>query len=451
MKASLRWLRSLVPALEAGDDEIARWFDRGGLEVTDVQTTGAGLESFIVGAVREILSDGVVTVDTGTSTVRVPCGKIGEVTVGARVGLTRDGVLCSESDLGIGPLHGAAILDHDMDAGTSVADAIPAAQDTILSLGVGPRRSDVLGHVGLARELAALANVPFGAPATDAVTRVVSGTFDAAVLVDVQDFDGSPHFGAVVLEGVQVESSPCWIRARLHALGLASSCNVIDVANLVMLELGRPVRAYDLDRLEGGRVVVRRAKRGEAMNVDGAPLRLGDDDLVLCDVRGPIALAGIVDGDRVAIHGETKRVLLTCGTFEPSGIARTAKRHGLETELSVRCGRGVDPTSAPEALAQVGALMTRLAHAAAVPGSSHALKERFAPRQVQVRGETLAGGQTAQDILVRLGFEVIPLHGQDGALLVSIPGFRPDLRSEDDVLGEVARIRRSWLSAAERT
>jgi phenylalanyl-tRNA synthetase beta chain len=186
------------------------------------------------------------------------------------------------------------------------------------------------------------------------------------------------------------------------------------------------------------------------MTAGGTTLPLADDDLVVSDVRGPIALAGLVDDDRVAVREGTQRVLLTCATFEPSGIARTAKRLGVETEAGLRFSRGVDPTNAPEVLAQTGALLTRVAGAAAVPGSFHAMKERWSPRQVHVRREALPEEQSAEahEILTRLGFGTIPLHGQRDALLVSIPGFRPEVRNEQDVLDEVARIRRAWLADA---
>jgi phenylalanyl-tRNA synthetase beta chain len=476
MKASLHWLRSLLPGLPDDASAVAERLTAGGLEVEAVSRFGGGLDAVLVAAVsaceplpgRAGLQ--VVSVDCGAAGTRsVVCGApnvpppgglvclapIGTTLPAARVtvasrafdGVRSEGMLCSEAELGVGEdAAGLLVLPPGAATpGTPLYAAFPSLPDAVFEIGVTPNRPDALGHVGIARDLGALFGLPFRPPAPDAPVRVADIEIEQLVEVEVRDFERCPHYGALVVVDTEIAPSPPWLRMRLTSLGVRPVSNVVDITNLILLEYGHPMHAFDLDLVRGGRIVVRRAEPGEAMvTLDGVQRRLDADDLLICDGAGPVALGGVMGGENTEIRPSTRRVLFECAYFEPRGIRRTSRRHGLRSESSHRFERGVDRLDAADVLAQAGSLATRLAGAKAVRGAIHAQAEPPAPRQVALRGrkmDELLGVhvplEEARDTLARLGFGV-----QDGSdLAVTVPSFRPDVAREADLVEEVARVR----------
>jgi phenylalanyl-tRNA synthetase beta chain len=391
MKASIQWLRSLVPSLEASDEELVAALARGGHDVRSVTKLDGELNAVDP-------QDGEVPTD-------IPC-----------------------------------------------EEAVPAAFDTILDL-ADSDRGDLLGHVGLARELAALCRLPFVPPGVDAPIRVAEGSVQTRIDVDVHEGERCPHFGLLVIEDVVVRPSPLWLRVRLHALGLEPRNNVLDLTQLVALESGHPVTVFDLAGLEGP-LVVRLAEDGETLGVGDREHSLRSEDLVVADAQGPVAVAGVTNASRTDVGASTQQVVFACGCFSPEGIRCTADRLGMNTESSRRHRRGVDRNDTAEVLAQAGALATRLAMGAAVPGTIHVFDEPWQATQVVLSRSAVLEAidvplELTKAILGQLGFEVVPLHADahgDG-LQVSIPSFRPDVRTEADVMKEIGRIHRAWSSA----
>jgi phenylalanyl-tRNA synthetase beta chain len=256
---------------------------------------------------------------------------------------------------------------------------------------------------------------------------------------------------ACIVVDATIGPSPLWVRYRLHALGVRSISNAVDVTNLVMLEYGQPLHAFDLDRLDGSAIHVRMARDGEkVVTLDGVERTLVVDDLVVCDGGPdggkPVALAGVMGAGNSEISGATKRILLECAYFDPRSVRRTARRHGLHTESSHRFERGVDPGALQDVIAQAAALTVRLSGGAAVTGMLSALGETYAPATVVLRHarlESLLGAKVdpgeARAVLDRLGFEV----GEwiDGACEVVAPTHRPDVEREVDLIEEIARVR----------
>jgi phenylalanyl-tRNA synthetase beta chain len=481
MKASLNWLRSLVPALPDSAADVAERFTRGGLEVEAVEHFGKGLEQVLVAAVREIASHPsrsnlrLVTVDLGQGrcstvvcgapNVPSPGGLVCLAQVGATlpaIGLTltpreiggvrSEGMLLSEVEMGIGhDGSGIVILAPGAAApGTSLTSALPAVHDVIFEIGVTPNRPDALGHIGLARDAATLFGLDFTPPRPDSPVRIAKGTIDERVAVEVLDFERCPHYGALVVEDAVIEPSPLWLRYRLHSLGVRSVSNIVDITNLVMLEYGHPMHAFDLDLVRGHRIVVRRAADGETMKtLDGVERTLVADDLLICDGEGPVALGGVMGGENTEIRSTTRRVLFECAFFHARGIRRTSRRHAIHTESSHRFERGVDPGDVADVLAHAGSLATHLAGAAAVPGAIHARRDPIVTPHVELRHkrlEALLGTEVplgeAHTILTRLGFDITNIHhGDDHALLAVVPTWRPDVSREADLIEEVARVR----------
>ncbi len=479
MKASVHWLRSLVPGLHASDREIAERLTRAGLEVEAMIPFGAGLDVILVGSVAEIephpSKDALklVTVDLGNGRQeKVVCGApnvsldslvcyapVGATLAGAGftieertiAGVRSAGMLCSETELGIGhDSDGLLILPPATAApGTPLASAVPAAVDTILDIGVTPNRPDALGHIGIARDLATLFKLPFGEPEPDAPAAVAKGKVEDHIAIEVRDFDRCPYYGGLVVTNVKIGPSPLWLRLRLFSLGVRPLSNIVDITNLVMLEYGHPTHAFDLDLVKGPRIIVRRAEPGEKMRtLDGVDRTLDPDDLLICDGERPVALAGVMGGENTEIRPTTTRVLFECAYFDPRGVRRASRRHGLHSESSHRFERGVDRDDARDVLAQCGALATRLAGAAAIPGAMHVLREPFKPLQLTLRHKALTRllgvdipMDEARDTLDRLGFHPTDLHDPNDQLLaVQVPSHRPDVGREADLIEEVARI-----------
>ena len=473
MLVSTNWLRGLTQ-IDAMPAEIAERLTRAGVAVDAVRKVGTGIDRVIVATVkaarrhpdRDNLT--LVDVDDGAAGRTVVCGapnvppaggrvalalegaQIGAITVAPRkfAGALSRGMLCSEAELGIGPdADGILVLEPGVTAapGAPLATTL-ALEEHVLELDLTPNRGDCLGHVGVAREVCALFDRPFALPEPNAPARVESRAVTEIVTVDIEDEERCPRYLALAVMGLTVSPSPFWLRYRLHTLGVRPISNLVDVTNLVLLEFGQPLHAFDLDRVRGGRVVVRRARAGEQMaTLDGVPRSLDPDDLLICDGEGPVAIAGVMGGAGTEVLPETKNVLIECAYFDPRGILRTARRLALHTDASHRFERGVDLSAMPLAAQQAATTMSWLGGGAVLAGSIDRYPRPILPRVVTLRsertnklvGEPVAVGESA-NILARLGFGV-RRSGDD--LEVTVPAARHDVSREVDVIEEVVRVR----------
>ncbi len=505
MKASYRWLRALVPALTASPKELAARFTQAGLEVEGTHEYGEGADACVVVAVVSTRPHptksglNLVTVDRGASgaQLEIVCGASNVPAAGGLVvlaplgahlpaagpdgkgmtierraiaGVVSEGMLCSEEELGLAEGSDGILV---LPAGTAkpgdkLVSAVPAVRDTIFEIGLTPNRPDGLGHVGLAREAAALFGVPFEPQGATAPSRVAAGLkIDALAKVVVEDLERCPHYGASAVVDVTIAPSPLWLRYRLSSLGVRSISNVVDITNLVLLEYGHPMHAFDLDLVRGGKIgvradstpalspfvsiVVRRAREGEKMTtLDGVARTLTADDLVIADGEAPVGLAGVMGAENTEIRPTTKRVLFECAYFEPRGVRRAARRHGLHTEASHRFERGVDPGDVEEVLAHAASLATELAGGSAVAGAIHVRAKEAPPRVVplrasrlaQILGIDIAWGEAVRT-LTRLGCTPAKVDDADRRAETGrfvIPSHRPDLAREIDLIEEVGRV-----------
>ncbi len=485
MKASHRWIRELVPSLMASPKELADRLTFGGIEVEGLTEYGVATESCVVAQVvstrphpqRSGLR--LVTVDRGSAKQELVCGApnvpdpgglvvlapLGtflpakNLTIAKRAigGVESEGMLCSEDELGLGDDHdGILVLPKDAAApGTPLSRALPSARDTVFEINLTANRPDALGHVGLAREIAALFGLPFTLPEAGLLSGFADVTTQSLVEIVVEDAERCPHYGAAAAIDVTIRPSPAAIRYRLQALGVRAISNIVDVTNLVMLEYGHPMHAFDLERVRGRRIVVRRAREGERLTtLDGVERTLASDDLLVCDGEGPVALAGIMGGASSEITKDTKRVLFECAWFDPRGVRRAARRHGMHTESSHRFERGVDP-------GDVAAVLDRAVRMTCSFAGGMAAKERLhvqgstkgaAPAPPERRSVTLRARRVREllgvdipfsesvGILTRLGCEIASTSGGDGSASVVVPTHRPDLSGEVDLIEEIIRV-----------
>ncbi|HEV3329197.1 MAG TPA: phenylalanine--tRNA ligase subunit beta [Acidimicrobiales bacterium] len=487
MRVPVSWLRDFVE-VPADLDELTATLDDLGLVVEGREVIGQGLDEVVVVKVERIDPiDGadrirLATVSDGSQSIEVVCGAwnydVGSLVpfapVGAMLpdgtaiarrrlrGVTSNGMLCSGRELGLGEDHeGLLVLDGATGAepGRPILGALGLEPDTVLDVAVEGNRPDAWCVEGIARDLAARAGAPFHAvepaPPDPMATRA-----DELVSVRIGAPELCGRFTATVLEGIRVGPSPAWIARRLERCGMRPVNNVVDASNYVMLELGQPTHAFDRDRLAGPALMVRRATPGETLALlDGTVLELaqgsltlGDtgEDLVICDGDDiAIGLAGIMGGASTEISETTRAVVLEAAWFDALAVARSAKRHRLRTEASVRFERGCDPMACDRAAARVAELLAEscpdLRVASGLVDARGVLPD---PPVLVVGAEALEarlgvalGLDEVARLLSAIGFSVREL---GLALEVTAPTGRPDVRPAPfglaDVAEEVARL-----------
>jgi len=353
-------------------------------------------------------------------------------------GSLSDGMILSERELELGADHaGIVVLPEGPEPGTPLADILPLGED-VLEIEVTGNRPDLLSMYGVAREVAALFGLELAPPPGHDPTALG----DETPQIDIDDLVGCPRYIGRLFRDVRLGPSPPWLRVRLVASGMRPISNVVDVTNYVMLVFGSPLHAFDLERLAGGGIGVRRARVGEELRtLDGALRALDPADLLITDGARPIALAGIMGGEESEVTNNTTSVLLEAANFEPVGILRTSERLALRTESSNRWEKGVDPHIAGLAAVLATELLVELAAARWTGGAD--VKGDLPSRPVVAfrpeRASKLSGldvpANEQRALLERLGFEV----GSDWT--VTVPTWRArDVTREADVVEEIARI-----------
>ncbi len=469
MRISIAWLSAYVPLPPPA--ELARRLTDVGLEVEAVERVGASLDGVV--AARILSSErhpnaeklAVCQVEAGAGTVQVVCGatnwKVGDVvplaTPGTRMpaghridraslrGVDSHGMLCSAKELGLDDdASGLLLLPADAVPGTPLAQVL-GIEDVVLEVNVTPNRPDALSHLGIAREVAAATGAEVSYP--EAGLRQEAPAASTALRVTVEAPDRCFRYAARVIEGVRIGPSPAWLARRLEACGVRAISNVVDATNFVLLERGQPLHAFDLDKVAGAEIVVRMARAGEKMTtLDGVVRTLSPDDLVIADRDRASALAGVMGGGDSEISAGTSRVLLESAWFEPTGVRRTARRHGLHTEASHRFERGVDPEGVVAALDRCAAMIATLSGGTVRRGAVDAHPHRRKPVEVTLPwtrpGEILGmpvSRKEARAALQSLGFELTSTGPRNGTFRA--PSWRLDVTREEDLIEEIVRLR----------
>ncbi len=473
MKISEHWLREWVnPKLDTR--ALAQRLTMAGLEVGAVAPVAPRLDRVVVGEIvaltphPEAARLRLCTVDVGTDKplnivcgaanaatgLKVPTALAGAVLPGDKRieramvrGVTSAGMLCAAAELGLGDAAaegetpGLLILGADARPGVSISDYL-GLHDHVIEIDLTPNRGDCLSIAGVAREVAALTGARFKSLAANtartARTRVVKVNLTAS--------RDCPRYAGRAIEGIDVHAqTPLWMRERLRRCGLRCIHPVVDVTNYVMLELGQPMHAFDLDKLAGD-LNVRRARAGETLTLlDGNEVRLTPDVLVIADRTCALAVAGVMGGKDSAVDAATSNVFLESAYFAPPAIAGPARALGLHTDSSHRFERGVDPALQRVALERATALLLAIAG-----GRAGAVVEKRAPRYlpkrtpIGLRRQRIARVlgtelpvKTVERILTQLGMKL--RRGTDGWRVVA-PTYRFDIEREVDLIEEVARV-----------
>lgn len=509
MNVSFNWLSEYV---EHGltPDALAELLTMVGLEVESVERRGQDLSGVVVGHVADVRPHPnadrltLCDVDLGPEhndgePVQIVCGapnvaagqKVPVATVGTTLllpsredpavrepvtlgavklrGEASHGMICAEDELGLGTDHsGIMVLDDDAEAGQPFAAYLAArgcdAHDATLDVAITPNRPDAVSHLGIARDVAAVTGQPLTKPKVK--LPAAGGEAAEAVTVEVEAPALCHRYVGMLVRGVTVGESPDWLKARLEAVGLRPRNNVVDVTNYVMVEVGQPLHAFDFETIAAHTIIVKRTD-GETSftTLDDVERTLPDGTLMICDAKGPVAVAGVMGGENSEVSETTRDVLIESAYFDPTSIRKTAKALGLQTDASYRFERGVDPRGQLWAAARAAHLIAEIAGGEVVPGAVDAHPVKHEPREVLLRPKRLAhvlGAEVPtkeiERLLEAIGFEVgdpgvagtmlgralrrgvVEGEDVDPGLKVTVPSFRPDVEREIDVIEEVARL-----------
>lgn len=483
MRISYNWLKQFIK-LDWTSEETSALLTDLGLEVEGVdvyESLKGGLQGVVIGHVLTCVQHPnadrlrVTTVDLGdgNAPVQIVCGapnvaagqKVAVATIGTTLydkegnafqikkgkirGEESHGMICAEDELGLGESHdGIMILSEDLVPGTPAAKIFNIVTDEVFEIGLTPNRADAMSHLGVARDLKAglsQKNVH-----TELITPSVSNfRVDKRILkmdVRVEDTKRAPRYCGVTISGVTVKPSPAWLQNRLKAIGLTPKNNIVDVTNYVLHELGQPLHAFDAAKIKGNKVIVKTAVAGtKFITLDDVERTLHEEDLMICDEKGPMCIAGVMGGKDSGVTDSTATIFLESAYFNPVSIRKSAKRHGISSDASFRFERGIDPNITQYALKRAALLIQETAGGEITSDIEDQYPKKIEDHSVflsfenvnRVIGQEISK-ETIKKILVSLDIKISNM-SEKGLGLV-IPVYRVDVEREIDVIEEILRI-----------
>ncbi|MHB8587599.1 MAG: phenylalanine--tRNA ligase subunit beta [Candidatus Dormibacteraceae bacterium] len=470
MKISYEWLGDFVDLTDVSPKDAAEVLTRLGIEVESL--TLVDLSQIVVGKVLEQVKHPKSRDDLWVHQVDLGGGRVQQIIAGAPnavvgtlvpvalpgttvpngklvkdmniAGYKASGMLCSAAELLLGDDHSGILI---LDAGTPgepLTTVIPS--QAIMDVEVTSNRPDCMGHLGVARELAAGLDRPLKRDFMPSFTGTANPPGRELVKVTIEDPELCSRYIGCVVKGVKVGPSPDWLQRRLRACGVRPINNVVDITNYVLLEYAQPLHAFDLTRLEGAQIRVRRAREGEKLVcLDGIERQLSNAMLVIADAERPVAIAGVIGGEATAVTTGTTDILLEAATFSGPSVRQTARALGLRTEASARFERGLPPELALAGARRAASLIAELAGGSVhrewpdvYPRPQEPVRVRLKPWIVDEVLGTHVPLQESEAILVRLGFHLKVLG--DGEWDVLPPVFRLDVTIPEDLIEEIGRV-----------
>ncbi len=477
MKISYNWLKDYLEC-DLAPEAVAEALTSIGLEVDaleEIEEIPGGLAGVIVAEVVECVehpdSDHlhITKLNTGEpELLQVVCGapnvaagqKVLLATVGTVLGedfkikkskirgVESFGMICAEDELGIGESHeGIMVLEPEAVVGTPAKEYLGLKTEAIIEIGLTANRVDAASHIGVARDLYAYLkhnSIPCKLNIPD-VSAFAEGEGEA-IPVEVIATDGAPRYSGITIKGVKVAASPEWLQKKLLAIGLRPINNIVDITNFVLHEIGQPLHAFDAAKIQGGKVVVRRAEEGEKfITLDGVERALSVADLMIANAEKPMCLAGVFGGEESGVTEATTDVFLESAYFNPVSIRKSSKRHGLKTDASFRYERGADPLIVDYAAKRAALLIQELAGGEIVGKVQESYPDKIDKKVVDLdydRIEAFVGKKIGHDvieeILQNLAYEFIEKDG--GKVKVAVPSYMIDVYRECDIVEEILRI-----------
>ncbi len=483
MNISYNWLKNYLKT-DLPAEKIAEILTDIGLEVEEfekIETVRGGLAGVVVAQVVTCVdhpdSDHlhITTVDVGAEEkLQIICGapnvraglKVLCATIGSVLyptgsdecfkikkskirGVESFGMLCADDELGIGTDHaGIKELPADAPVGMPAREYLGVKDDYLIGIGLTPNRIDAASHIGVARDLAAYLrsrgeNIAVEWPSVEAFSV---DNHDRRIEVEVADPAAAPRYAGLTITGCRLAPSPDWMQDSLRAVGINPKNNLVDITNYVLFELGQPMHAFDADKIEGGKVVVRHCDEGTPfVTLDGVERKLSARDLMICNTERPMCIAGVFGGLDAGVSDTTTNIFLESAYFNPVSVRKTAKRHGLNTDSSFRFERGIDPDRTVYALKRAALLYRELAGGKISSEIIDIYPAPVAPFRFDIsfaRIDSLIGKhipeQTVRNIIAAL--EVVIEKECDGVMSVAVPPYRVDVQREADLIEDILRI-----------
>lgn len=482
MKISYNWLKEFI-ATDWNVEKTSQLLTDLGLEVEGVlpfESIKGGLQGVVVGHVlscekhpnADKLQLTKVAIGNDT-TLQIVCGapnvtkgiKVAVATIGTTLytpegeawvikkgkirGEESHGMLCSENELGLGQSHdGILILENDLKEGTPCSNVFNVVRDEVIEIGLTPNRADAMSHFGVARDLKA--GLKQQGVSKELITpSVMQFSVDnrlSTIQVKVDTPELAPRYSGITISNLTVKESPDWIKNRLKAIGLNPINNVVDATNYVLHELGQPLHAFDLDKIEGKTIVVKTLKEGTKFTtLDGVERQLSSEDLMICDAKKPLCLAGVFGGQDSGVTEKTSAIFLESAYFNPVSIRKSAKRHGLSTDASFRFERGIDINLVEESLKRAALLIKELAGGQISSDIVDLYPKKEENYQVFLtfkRIYSLIGEEIPTDTIKSIlsSLEIRVNNVTESGLGLTIPFYRVDVQREVDVIEEILRV-----------
>lgn len=470
MKFPISWLNDYVDIKDVSAKDFAHALTMSGSKVEGVENAGDEIKNVVVGKLLEVtkhqnsdhlnicqvdIGDGVVQIVTGAQNIKtgdyVPVAKHNSylpggvhITKGKLRGEPSNGMLCSYEELGLSKEDvpyaaddGILIFPEPIAPGTDIKDVFGLDED-VVEFEITSNRPDCFSVIGLARETA----VTFGRPyeIKTPVVKASGGNVNDIAKVTVKS-DDCLRYAARVIKNVKIVESPKWLKDRLHLSGIRSINNIVDITNYVLLEYGQPMHAFNLEDLEDGEIVVRKAEDNEKITtLDGEERQLDSSMLVICDKHKPVCVAGVMGGENSEVRETSDAILFECATFDGPCVRLAAKKLGLRTEASSRYEKGLDVNNVIPALNRACELVEMLGAGEVVDGTIDVVNCEYKPTKIELRPDKInafLGTDISRDEMVKI---LTSLEFKIDGDTITVPSFRPDVLREADVAEEVARI-----------
>jgi phenylalanyl-tRNA synthetase beta chain len=487
MKISYNWLKAYL-SIDLAPDKLSELLTDCGLEVESLekwQSVKGGLEGVVIGEVKTCEKHpdadrlSVTTVDVGgENLLPIVCGasnvatgqKVVVATVGTKIysgddffeikkaklrGQLSEGMICAEDELGLGTSHdGIMVLDSNAKTGTKASDYFNIEEDYVFEIGLTPNRTDAMSHIGVARDIkAVLENLDF-IEKSNLVRKLIlpevkgfkPDNTNLDIEVILEDALACPRYTGVTISGIEVKESPGWLQNRLKAIGLKPINNIVDITNFVLHESGQPLHAFDADKINGNRVIVKKLPKDTPfVTLDGIERKLTGNDLMICDTEGGICIGGVFGGIHSGVSSETKNIFLESAYFDPVHIRKSSKYHDLQTDASFRFERGIDPDNTLFALKRAALLIKELAGGKISSEIKDIYPNPLKKVNLDISWKNInrligqdIGKDVIKNILNSLDFEMI--RENETGLNLDVPFYRVDVTRESDVIEEILRI-----------
>lgn len=483
MKISYNWLKTYIDVNES-PEKVGEWLTDCGLEIEGIEkfeTIKGGLEGIFVGEVLSCEKHpdadrlSLTSVSIGQQVLPIVCGapnvaqgqKVLVATVGATLypisgdsfqikkakirGHASEGMICAEDELGIGHAHdGIMILPDSAIPGTPASSYFNIENDWIFEIGLTPNRIDAASHVGVARDIAAILNHMNHKQVHKVLQPDVSAfkadNNERMITIEIEDEQACPRYTGLTISGVTVTESPKWLKDRLMSIGLKPINNIVDITNFVLHETGQPLHAFDADQVKGNKIVVRKPAAGtKFITLDEAEKELNGEDLMICDEKDPMCMAGILGGIKSGVTNQTRNIFLESAYFDAATIRKSSRRHDIKTDASFRFERGADPVITGFALKRAALLIKEIAGGSISSEVVDVYPNPIHPQRIPFNFDTafrLIGQEieteVLRNILLSLDFTILEEKPQTWQL--EIPLYRVDVTREADVVEEILRI-----------